>query len=84
MPSGAKAGDLALRPCQFNTDTGTRTGECGTLVVPENHANPQSRLIALPVVRLRARTSQPGEPVFYLEGGPGITNVAFKQADRYA
>ncbi len=52
--------------------------------MPENRAVPHSRLIALPVTRIRARTAHPGEPVFRLEGGPGITNMQFAKASRFA
>ena len=44
----------------------------------------QSRLIALPVTRIRARSEQPGQPIFRLEGGPGVTNMKFTRASRYA
>jgi hypothetical protein len=74
VPAGAKAGDLFLHRCSYATENGSYAADCGTLVVPENHSNPQSRLIALPVTRIRARTGRPGEPIFRLEGGPGITN----------
>ena len=52
--------------------------------MPENRADPQSRLIALPVTRIRASVGPPGEPIFRLQGGPGITNMKFKQASRFA
>jgi pimeloyl-ACP methyl ester carboxylesterase len=84
VPDGAKAGDLVLEPCTYATEKGEYGAGCGTLVVPENHADPASRLIALPVARIRAQSADPGEPVFYLEGGPGITNIVFPQASRYA
>ena len=83
VPEGAEVGDLVLEPCTFATEDGAYEADCGTLVVPENRADPQSRLIALPVTRIRALTDQPAEPVFYLEGGPGITNTRFDQASRY-
>ncbi len=84
VPAGAKAGDLTLKPCSFVTETGTQAADCGTLVVPENRAAPGSRLIALPVTRIRARSEHPAaEPIFYLEGGPGLTNTEFAQAGRY-
>ena len=66
------------------TENGSYAADCGTLVVPENRANPQSRLIALPVTRIRARSEHPGEPVFRLEGGPGVTNMKFPKASRIA
>ena len=84
MPAGAKAGQLTLHPCQYGTDKGSYAADCGTLVVPENRAKPGSRLIALPVTRIRARSEHPGAPVFRLEGGPGITNMKFAKASRLA
>jgi pimeloyl-ACP methyl ester carboxylesterase len=84
VPEGAKAGDLVLEPCMYATENGDYDADCGTLVVPENRADPGSRLIALPVTRVRAQSDQPTEPIFYLEGGPGITNINFTPASRYA
>ncbi|HEY6057718.1 MAG TPA: alpha/beta hydrolase, partial [Candidatus Limnocylindrales bacterium] len=78
----AKAGDLSLEPCSYTTESGSYAADCGTLVVPENRANAQSRLIALPVTRVRARSEHPGEPVFWLQGGPGRTNMQFSEASR--
>jgi pimeloyl-ACP methyl ester carboxylesterase len=80
VPDGAHAGDLALHACTFETDGGSRAADCGTLVVPENRRNPASRLIALPVVRIRATGSPAAEPVFHLEGGPGLSNMEFSTA----
>ena len=84
MPAGAKAGDLILKPCSFATEDGSYAADCGTLVVPENRADPQSRLIALPVTRIRARSDHPREPIFILQGGPGHTNMTFDKVSRYA
>src|SRR5438046_2552392 len=49
VPTGAKAGDLHLKPCHYSTEDGSRAADCGTLVVPENRNAAASRLIALPV-----------------------------------
>ena len=84
VPKGAQAGDLVLDPCTYATEDGGYDADCGTLVVSENPADPQSRLIALPVTRIRALSQHPKEPVFRLEGGPGITNMQFSKASRYA
>jgi pimeloyl-ACP methyl ester carboxylesterase len=84
VPAGAKAGDLILERCDYGTEKGSYAADCGTLVVPENRADPQSRLIALPVTRIRARSGNPAEPIFRLQGGPGITNMEFTQASRFA
>jgi pimeloyl-ACP methyl ester carboxylesterase len=80
VPDGARAGDLAMEPCTYRTDGGDRAADCGTLVVPENRRDPDSRLIALPVVRIRATAAPAAEPVFRLEGGPGQSNMDFPTA----
>jgi pimeloyl-ACP methyl ester carboxylesterase len=80
VPQGAHAGQLNMHACT----QGAMPADCGTLVVPENRASPKSRLIALPVTRILARSSHPLAPIFYLNGGPGITNMTFPQANRLA
>ncbi|RYU09259.1 alpha/beta hydrolase [Nocardioides iriomotensis] len=84
VPTGARAGDLSLRPCTYATEDGDRAADCGTLVVRENRADPPSRLIALPVIRVHARSARPAEPIFFLTGGPGGTNLDFPAASRFA
>src|SRR5688500_18173861 len=74
VPDGAHAGQLTLHSCQYGTEDGDYAADCGTLVVPENRARSDSRLIAVPVTRIRARSEHPLEPIFRLEGGPGISN----------
>ena len=84
VPAGAQAGDLILDNCEYATENGSYAAECGTLVVPENRADPDSRLIALPVTRIKARSEHPAEPIFRLQGGPGVTNMEFAKASRFA
>src|SRR3954465_9450630 len=84
VPSGAHAGQLKLHSCDYATENGSYRADCGTLVVRENRHNPHSRLIALPVTRIRARWAKPGVPIFRLEGGPGLTNMDFKDASGFA
>ncbi len=84
VPAGVKAGQLSLHPCQYGTEQGSYAADCGTLVVPENRAEPGSRLIGVKVVRIKARSAHPSAPVFRLEGGPGGTNLQFKKASRLA
>jgi pimeloyl-ACP methyl ester carboxylesterase len=84
VPKGGQAGQLAMHPCHYGTEKGSYRADCGTLVVRENRHDPQSRLIALPVKRIRARTGTPGLPIFRLQGGPGITNMSFPDASRFA
>jgi pimeloyl-ACP methyl ester carboxylesterase len=83
VPPGAKAGQLTLHSCMYKTEAGNEAADCGTLVVPENRTDPHSRLIALPVTRIRAHSAHPGAPVFYMQGGPGITNMVFPMASRF-
>jgi pimeloyl-ACP methyl ester carboxylesterase len=84
VSQGAHAGQLTMHPCTYPTENGGYRADCGTLVVPENRANPRSRLIALPVTRILARSSHPLAPIFHLNGGPGKTNMTFPQANRLA
>ena len=84
VPAGARAGELTMHSCTYATEKGAMPADCGTLVVPENRASSKSRLIALPVIRILARSSHPLAPIFYLNGGPGITNMTFPQASRLA
>jgi pimeloyl-ACP methyl ester carboxylesterase len=76
MP-GDKPGDLFLQPCTVKIGQVGYVAECGRLIVPENRANPASRLIALPVRRIHSPNANPAEPIFYLAGGPGSSNMNF-------
>ena len=84
VPEDAKAGDMTeLEACETQlAHSKTKVAaECGTLVVPENWDVDGSRLIALPVMRIPARGADPAEPVFYLLGGPGISNFLTSPPD---
>src|SRR5450755_2190625 len=83
VPAGAHAGQLTLKNCTYNTEKGAYAADCGTLVVPENRHDAKSRLIALPVIVIRAHSAHPGVPIFRLQGGPGITNMVFPDASRF-
>jgi pimeloyl-ACP methyl ester carboxylesterase len=84
VPSGARAGQLKLHPCHYGTENGSYRADCGTLVVRENRHDPHSRLIALPVKRIHARFANARAPIFRLQGGPGVTNMSFPDASRFA
>jgi pimeloyl-ACP methyl ester carboxylesterase len=84
VPQGAHAGHLTMHPCTYPTENGGYRADCGTLVVPEDRADPRSRLIALPVIRILARSPHPLAPIFRLNGGPGQTNMKFPDAGRLA
>ena len=77
MPAGAQAGDLVgAKSCTYEVGRFKYVADCGTLIVPENRGDPGSRLIALPVTRVRATGSDPAEPILKLGGGPGKSNMA--------
>jgi pimeloyl-ACP methyl ester carboxylesterase len=79
VPSGAGDGELQLHACHYAGDP----ADCGTLVVRENRHDPRSRLIALPLTRIHARSATSGTPIFRLQGGPGISNTKFPDASRF-
>ena len=81
VPPGTQAGDLTLQPCEYKTKIAIYLADCGTVIVPENWDRPGSRLIALPVKRIQAAQADPAEPIFYLSGGPGSSNMGFKPTE---
>jgi|tagenome__1003787_1003787.scaffolds.fasta_scaffold20967565_5 pimeloyl-ACP methyl ester carboxylesterase len=65
----ARPGTLTMKPC---LEQGL-SARCGTLVVPENRAEPDGRTISLHVVVLPAWTKPAAkDAVTYLAGGPGV------------
>jgi pimeloyl-ACP methyl ester carboxylesterase len=86
VPPGATSGRLALTPCLYHSRFDGRdfAADCGTLVVPENRHRP-GRLIALPVVRIRATGGRSAEAIFTFKGGPGASNaISFPIAGQLA
>jgi len=81
VPEGAQAGDLHMYPGIYKAGDVEYTADRGTLVVTENRNDPDSRLIALPVVRVRSLGNDPAEPIFYLSGGPGESNMGFSRVE---
>jgi pimeloyl-ACP methyl ester carboxylesterase len=68
-----KAGDIEVHKGMAKAADGSAIPyEIGTIYLPENRANPNSRLIGVGFARIKAR--QPGNvpPVFWLPGGPGL------------
>jgi pimeloyl-ACP methyl ester carboxylesterase len=80
-PLDKKANSLVLKAGKFETASNKYKADFGTLVVPENRDKAGSRLIELPVIRIHASGSNPTEPIFYLEGGPGQSNTRFMPPD---
>ena len=67
----AKPLELVSKPDTF----GKIAADFGMLAVPENRRRTDSRLIHVPVVRVKATHPLATEPVFYLFGGPGASNT---------
>jgi pimeloyl-ACP methyl ester carboxylesterase len=78
VAADAKPGDVCLHPTTFSFGGKSFPAEEGTLVVPERRSKPCSRRIALPLIRVCSRNPRPLEPVFWLEGGPGASNMEFR------
>lgn len=50
-------------------------GQCATLTVPEDRAQPNGKRITLPIIRIPAQAAATGTPLFVLNGGPGSSNL---------
>ena len=75
MSEGSPAGNLNMVSCTYEADDIKYSADCGTLFVPENRGKSKARLIALPITRIRAARDAPSEPIFWLSGGPGSSNM---------
>ncbi len=76
MEGGAqKAYPVALAPCPRplgRTEIEGKTIVCGTVTVPEDHAQPEAGTLDLVFTVLRSNSSYPApDPVVHLHGGPG-------------
>jgi len=80
-PEGAIAGDLDIESCVHVENEVEYAAECGTLIVPENRNDSDSRLIALPFTRIPASGAEPAEPIFWLGGGPGASNLRYRRVE---
>ncbi len=58
------------------------TVERGVLRAPENRSKTAAREIEIPIMRYRSRSAQPAEPIFWFDGGPGMSNLSFKPPAR--
>ena len=64
-----KAGDKKLEPRVFDGPNGEKVdGARGTLTVPENRSNPNSRLIDLVFAKFNSTSKNPGPPIVYPHG----------------
>lgn len=70
-----KIGELVKKEDVFKYKKKQYRADFAALTVPENRTAAQSRLIHLPVVRIYSESKNPAEPVFLLNGGPGVSNI---------
>ncbi|HSE37993.1 MAG TPA: alpha/beta hydrolase [Blastocatellia bacterium] len=79
-----KAGEVVIEPASLSTpETGEIKFELGTLYVPENRADPKSRIIGVGFARFRALQPTGAPPTFHLPGGPGDSYLrGLKQDNR--
>ena len=84
-----KAGEFVIEPASVAVSgTNTIEYELGTLYVPENRADPGSRVIGVGFARFKAVQPTKAPPVFLLPGGPGgsfvrSTKSMVSQIQRY-
>lgn len=68
-------------PCMFDIPASITEGEqvdCGWLVVPEVHANPNGPTIKLAVAILRSQVANPrSDPLVMAQGGPGGSTIDY-------
>ena len=77
-----KAGDVVIETISLTTpETGKVDFELGTLFVPENRAEPKSRLIGVGFARFKALKTMGAPPTFHLPGGPGSSFLTLLKPD---
>ena len=75
------AGSYVSQTGIFKTYSREYSADFGTISVPENRQDSTSRLINLPVIRIHSSSENPLEPIFYLSGGPGTSNMKWTPSD---
>ena len=72
-----KAGDIVIEEAEAKAPgTGeTVPVDFGTLYVPENRNDPNGKLIGIVFLRMKSTSKNPGPPIIYLEGGPGVSGI---------
>lgn len=83
-PTAAESPAASFEPIEFEARDGrTVPAERGTLRVPENRSDPDSRTIELAFVRFAATTEEPGPPIVLLAGGPGGSGIGAARGHRF-
>ena len=74
----AKSYTEEMTPCTVKVAGEKLDARCGSIQVPENRADANSRTLTLPITQILATAQASAEPIFYLAGGPGMSNLGFK------
>lgn len=75
---------ITYEPYQFiSRSKDTVDTELGTIQVPENRTNPNSRMINIKFVKFKSTSSNPGYPIVYLAGGPGGSGIGAARGRRF-
>jgi pimeloyl-ACP methyl ester carboxylesterase len=79
-----KAGEIVFEQASLTApEAGTLNFELGTIYVPENRADPKSRIIGVGFARFKALQPSSIPPTFHLPGGPGDSYLrGLKQSNR--
>jgi pimeloyl-ACP methyl ester carboxylesterase len=87
LPAAAQqphAGQVSFEPYTLVTYDGqSHSAELGHLWVPENRERNSGRLIQLAFLRLKSSAANPGSPIVYLAGGPGIPGIVMARVPVY-
>lgn len=70
-----KSGQFKCNRVAFNWNGQDFETDFIIFAVPENRNNKSSRLINLPIIRIKSKAETPREPIFSLGGGPGLPNI---------
>ena len=71
----ASAPSFVIGPCPVEFDT-THKVDCGTIQVPENRSNPNSRMITVSAAIVHATSKHPkADPIVYQNGGPSFPTL---------
>ncbi|MEF9978894.1 MAG: alpha/beta hydrolase [Thermomonas sp.] len=74
----------ADEPFVFKSAGGQTTDAIrGSFQVPENRADPNSRMLTLRYVRFPGTGATPGSPIVYLSGGPGGSGIETAKRERF-
>jgi pimeloyl-ACP methyl ester carboxylesterase len=75
---------LVVEPYTLRTFDGKQIpAELGKLSVPEDRLAKAGRKIEVAFVRLKSTATQPGPPIIWLAGGPGVPGVVFGRIPPY-